>query len=50
MEGCGISLNPYKHWENWHSRCEKIEILAVGIGCTGELSLSVGCEPSLAGR
>lgn len=26
---------------------QKIEILAVGIGCTGELSLSVGCEPSL---
>lgn len=26
---------------------QKIEILAVGVGCTGELSLSVGCEPSL---
>lgn len=36
MKGCGISLNPYKHWENWHFRCAKIGVLvAVGYWLQG---------------
>lgn len=48
MKGCEISLNHYKHWGNWHFRCAKIgALVAVGTGYTGQLLLSVGCEPSL---
>lgn len=48
MKGCEISLNPYKHWENWHFKCAKIGVLvAVDTDDIGQLSLSLGMSRPL---